>query len=426
MLSEKGWQMIRILKNQGISNSEIARQLNIDVKTVRSYLKLNEPKKYQREKSDSVLDNYKKYLDGRLLKYNLTSKKLFHEILKQGYKGKYGIVNRYVKLLKDAHRAKAVLMFETMPGQQAQVDWGYFGKFYDQKLQKEIRLCCFVMILGYSRTKFIHFFDGDNTNNFLLGHNKAFEYFGGYPREILYDNLKSVVIKRAFRAKDSDFNKTFLEFSGFYGFNPILARPYKPNTKGKVENSVKYVRTSFFEGEEFNSLDEINKESLNWLNKVNTEIHSTTKVKPFDRLKQEGLSPVHNRMFDLSTVFYRKVFIDSHFNFLNKKYSVPYEYVNKEVSIKFNENIIDVYYREKRIATHVRDFSNQLYITNKEHLEGLYKKRFGSGTRKPSKNKNNKNKDENYNNEILLTNKNNVIFEKVEQRNLNIYQGVCQ
>lgn len=81
------------------------------------------------------------------------------------------------------------------------------------------------MILGFSRTRFIHFFDGDKTYHFLKGHNLAFEYFGGYPREILYDNLKSVVIKRAFKQKDSEFNKEFVEFSGYYGFKTILSQP---------------------------------------------------------------------------------------------------------------------------------------------------------------------------------------------------------
>lgn len=75
------------------------------------------------------------------------------------------------------------MRFETIPGEQAQVDWGYFGEFYDSDKKRFIRLCCFVMILGYSRTRFIHFFDGDNTTNFLKGHNLAFEYFGGIFRK---------------------------------------------------------------------------------------------------------------------------------------------------------------------------------------------------------------------------------------------------
>jgi len=113
-----------------------------------------------------------------------------------------------------------------------------------------------------------------------MGHNNAFKYFGGHTKEILYDNLKSVVIKRAIRAKESKFNKKFMDFAGYYGFNPILCRPYKPNTKGKVENSVLYVRQNFFAGEEFTSLNDINRKSQEWLKAINARIHSTTKQQP--------------------------------------------------------------------------------------------------------------------------------------------------
>ena len=105
-----------------------------------------------------------------------------------------------------------------------------------------------------------------------MGHNLAFEYFGGYTREILYDNLKSVVIKRAFKQKDSEFNKRFTEYAGFYGFKAILARPYRPQTKGKVENTVNFVRTNFFAAEEFVSVTDINNKARTWLNRVKSLI----------------------------------------------------------------------------------------------------------------------------------------------------------
>lgn len=420
MLSVKDWGMIRSLKNSGLNISEISRKLNIDRKTVRKQLNLSSSASYKRKPIESKLDPYKDYIDKRLEKYSLTAKKIFKEIKSQGFDGKYVIVSRYVKKIKDKHRAKAVLLFETLPGEQAQVDWGYFGTLYDPELKKDVRLCCFLMVLGYSRTKFIYFFDGDNTENFLAGHNKAFEYFGGYTKDILYDNLKSVVIKRAFRASDSEFNKRFLEFSGYYGYNPILARPYKPQTKGKVENTVKYVRSSFFNGEEFKSLRHINEEALNWLNEVNNEEHSVTKISPFKRLEEENLLKINGKMFDLSKVYYRKVFIDSHFNLYAKKYSVPYEYVNKEVAVTIADDNISIFYREKLIASHIRDYSNKLYITNSEHLEGLAEKRYASNYRPKEKSSS---KEELGINTII---NNDDFYIEVENRDLNIYQGAIQ
>lgn len=132
--------------------------------------------------------------------------------------------------IKQEYKNHAALRFETLPGEQSQIDWGYLGEIHDIELNRSVKLYCFFIILGYSRTLYAEVFDNMRLNNFLLGHNNAFKYFGGYTRELLYDNLKSVVIKRALVAKDSEFNKRFMGFAGFYGFKPVLCSPYKPNT----------------------------------------------------------------------------------------------------------------------------------------------------------------------------------------------------
>lgn len=201
-INKEEWSMIRQLKNQGLTISEISRKLNLDRKTVRSALKNDSVPKYERRPEPSILDNFKNYIDSRLDQYNLTATKILNEIKDQGYSGSYGILNKYVQSKKGDLRTKAVMRFETLPGEQSQVDWGYFGEFYDQEKKKIVKLCCFLMVLGFSRMRFIYFFEKDDTDHFLMGHNLAFEYFGGYTKEILYDNLKSVVIKRAFKQKD--------------------------------------------------------------------------------------------------------------------------------------------------------------------------------------------------------------------------------
>lgn len=178
MISKEEWSVIRQLKNQGLTISEISRKLNIDRKTVRSALKSDSAPKYQRRLEPSILDPFKSYIDTRLDQYNLTASKILTELKDQGYSGSYGILNNYVQSKKGDLRSRAVMRFETLPGEQSQVDWGYFGEFYDQEKKKTVRLCCFLMVLGYSRMKFIYFFDRDDTENFLTGHNLAFEYFG--------------------------------------------------------------------------------------------------------------------------------------------------------------------------------------------------------------------------------------------------------
>ena len=344
---------IRQLRKQGLTISEISRRLEIDRKTVRAALRDEIAPKYERISTEGKLSGYRVYVDERLEKYNLTSQRIFEEIVLQGFCGRYGIVNRYVRMKKGEYKIKAVLRFETIPGEQSQVDWAYFGEFYDEEKKKHVRLCCFLMVLGYSRMKFIHFFESDDTHHFLKGHNLAFEYFGGYTKEILYDNLKSVVIKRAFRQKDCEFNKEFMDFSGYYGFKAVLAQPYRPQTKGKVENTVRYVRESFFNGQEFKSVVELNGKAREWLKNVNEKIHHTTHEKPVERLSRENLIPVVKR-FDLSRVYYRKVQSDCHFSFRGNFYSCEAKLVGKEVVIReddFCEQIF-IYYRNERVGLH--------------------------------------------------------------------------
>ncbi len=431
MLVLEDWKMIRELKKSGLSISEISKRLGHDRKTIRKSLSENKFKKYQRKESASILDCYKSYIDNRLEKFNLTSQRIFEEIVSQGYEGKYGMVNKYVQKTKDNYKVKATIRFETIPGEQAQVDWAYFGDFYDHDKKKLTRLCCFIMILGFSRMRFIHFFSSDDSHNFLTGHNLAFKFFGGYTREILYDNLKSVVLKRAFKQVDSEFNKEFLEFSGYYGFKAILAQPYRPQTKGKVESTVRFVRENFFNGNEFKSISEINSEALVWLNKINNQVHHTTHEKPIERLSRENLIELLGKPYDLSKIYYRKVQMDSHFSFKANFYSCSPKYAGKEVVVREMDDHIFVYYRDERIGIHeIETKSKGGYITSASHyleLKELSNKQSKLAWRNKKREREIKN---NYKHEQKPEyqrsrfNSGQVIklFQEVEKRDLNIYE----
>lgn len=435
MLNLEGWKMIRELKKSGMSVSAIAKQLKLDRKTVRKAIYSDSSPKYIRRASKSILDNYKPYLDDRLERFNLTSQRLHEELMDQGFEGKYGMVNKYVQSKKSEYKTKATLRFETIPGEQAQVDWAYLGDFYDQDKKKIIRLCCFLMVLGYSRMKFIHFFDSDDSHNFLTGHNLAFKFFGGYTREILYDNLKSVVLKRAFKQVDSEFNKEFLEFSGFYGFKAILSQPYRPQTKGKVENTVRFVRDNFFNGSEFRTLDEINEKAKEWLDKVNNRIHGTTHEKPIERFNKENLITISGKFYDLSRVYYRKVQTDCHFSFKANFYSCPMKFAGKEVVIREIDNNIFVYYRDERIAVHsFEDKFKGGYITSPAHyleikevtqrqsrLAWRNKKRDRLSKKKLKETNKPEYQRSGFNSGQVIK-----LFQEVEKRDLNIYEEVIQ
>lgn len=132
-----------------------------------------------------------------------------------------------------------------------------------------------------------------STNTLIRCHQNACRYFGGYPEEILYDNMKQVVIKRLLKQEDSTRNRKFEDFAGFYGFKPVLCRPYRGQTKGKVERTVRFVRDNFMVGIKYESLADLNGKALAWCNKVNGKVHATTNEVPFERLKKERLNPLH-------------------------------------------------------------------------------------------------------------------------------------
>jgi hypothetical protein len=198
----------------------------------------------------------------------------------------------------------------------------------------------------------------------------AFRYFGGYPEEILYDNMKQVVIKRLLKQEDSTLNSQFEDFAGFHGFRPILCRPYRGQTKGKVERTVSFVRDNFMTGIRYDDLDDLNRQAFNWCIKVNDKVHGTTGEIPNQRLKQENLSPLV-REYIIDKINLRKVEKDCLISYSNSKYSVPAEYVGKYVTVVVLDNMLAAYYLGKQIALHKLAYHKNDMIVNKRHYRQL-------------------------------------------------------
>ena len=161
-----------------------------------------------------------------------------------------------------------------------------------------------------------------NSNPKFTGERHIFHYtflFDAYdgnltvynPEEILYDNMKQVVIKRLLKQEDSTLNRQFEDFAGFYGFKPILCRPYRGQTKGKVERTVQFVRDNFMVGIKYESLSDLNGQAQAWCNKVNGKVHATTNEIPFERLKAERLNPLC-REYIMDKINLRRVQKDCH------------------------------------------------------------------------------------------------------------------
>jgi transposase len=329
--------MIKSLYERGMCISEIADITGHNRRTIRKVIHGPvSPPPQKRKARGSKLDPYVPYLQKRIEDGVLNCNKLCDEIQKQGYPGGKSLVKNFVRPYRQARQAQATVRYETEPGEQAQVDWGHFGCIEHNGRRR--KLYVFVMTLGWSRAMYIEFTVSTDAAWWLRCHIHAFAYFGGVPQVVLHDNLKTAVLSR-----DADgtphFNERYLDFAGYYGFTPKACRPYRAQTKGKVESGVRYVRSNFWPGLRYRDLADLNDQARQWLDlTANVRIHGTTGEVPFRRLAQEQLrSTLGTPVYDTSLLTYRRVAKDCFLSYAGNYYSVPAEYVHKTLTLKETE-----------------------------------------------------------------------------------------
>lgn len=371
MLKVEDWLLIRDLYSQGFSISEISRRTGLARATVRKYLKTKTaPEAQKRPPKSSILDPYKPYLEEKVNEGPYTAARLFREIQEMGYNGEITIVQDFIRKIRPKQGLQAVLRYETKPGIQAQVDWGEVGKVEaDGNLKK---LFCFSMVLGFSRMRYVEFTLSTDTTTLLQCHINAFHYFGGCTQEILYDNMKQVVIRRALKSSDSEWNSLFEDFFKYYGFIPRLCRPYRPQTKGKIENTIGYIKRDFFLGGKFSSLENLNCQALAWLKRVNSSVHGTIHEIPLERLKDENLIPLDQVLpYKVVKIETRKVSRDCYISYLGNKYSIPYKFAGRPTELHISDGRIQVFVDNENICEHEIFSGNCRVIRKKEHFKGL-------------------------------------------------------
>jgi transposase len=323
MLNLEDRFMIRDLHRKGVSISEIARQTGHDRKTIRKIIKgeLAPRPVRRRRKQPTKLAPYEGYLKQRIGEGVLNTRKLLRELKVRGYQGGLTQLILYVQPYRTSREERAVRRFETQPGQQAQVDWGLFGYISHEGRQQ--RLYAFVMTLAYSRMMYLEFTLRTDISAWLRCHQHALAYFGGVPQEILHDNLKTAVLSRGAGGK-IHWNARYLDFALYYGFTPYPCRPYRAQTKGKVERTIGYIRENFWVGTHFVDLDDLNAQRWEWLASVaNVRVHGTTGVSPLSRLSEEQLQPLPRQHFDTSLVVHRRAGRDCTIHYRGNVYSVP-------------------------------------------------------------------------------------------------------
>jgi transposase len=300
MLKKGEVKMIHKMIKEGLSKSAIARKLGLSRDTVSKYAKLPEGHipAIKREAMSTTVDAYLPHIarmleEAHKLEVEIPSSAIYQEIKKMGYTGSL----RWMQdiMLRHALRQKVkdeepLVNFETAKGKQMQVDWIEFPKD---------GLSAFVATMGYSRASYVEYVTDEKVDTLINCHMNAFSYFGGVPQEGLYDNMKTVIIKRnAYGKGKHKFNEQFRDFAKHCGMELKVCKPYRPQTKGKVERFNHYLRYSFHNtfkvrlsmmGYTMNK-ENANAEVMDWLDyTANARIHQTLLQKPFDLLAQEQL-----------------------------------------------------------------------------------------------------------------------------------------
>jgi transposase len=336
VIGEQQWQAIRERAAAGMRLARIARELDLDRKTVRSALRRAVWIPYRREASaPRLLDVHRDWLEARAPEVQFSAQILYQELKDgHGFTGSYKIVQRAVRPLRTAASVAALTQrrFETAPGEQAQCDW---GQVTVSLAGMRTKLRVFVMTLGYSRRGFAMGFERERMPDLLAAHEAAFAHFGGRCEQLLYDRMRTVVLGTS--DGRPRLNPTFAAFAAHWGFTVRLCQPYRARTKGKVESGVKYVKRNFLPGRTFRDLADFNAQLEAWQHEIaDLRTHGTTHQRPIDRFVEEAAHLVPTAAqasFLAATVRERVVASDWLVAIDANRYSVPFPLIGKTVQV---------------------------------------------------------------------------------------------
>jgi len=316
------------LHKQGLTISAIAERTGLDRKTVRKYIERGlEPPVYgPRQPRVRVMDAYAQYVRERLSAYpELSNARLLREIRALGYPGGKTMLGDFVRQIRPPSAPLFEVRFETPPGEQAQVDFAHFKVVFDDEPGLTRVVWLFSMVLGHSRYLFARSCLHQDLQTLLRLHIEAFEHFGGVPREIIYDRMKSAVLGEG-EDQHIVYNASLLALAQHYGFAPRACKPYRAKTKGKVERPYRYIRQDFFLAAHFANLEDLNRQLGRWLSEVaNAREHATTNrvVAEHFAAERASLSPLPAGAFNATLKLQRRVSHEGMVSVGGNLYSVP-------------------------------------------------------------------------------------------------------
>ena len=365
-------------KRQGLTISQISEVTGYSRPTIRKYLDNPTTPTYgPRQPRPTQLDPFKPFLKERTSAGVWNGVVLLKELQERGYKGGYTALKDFLSPQRREAHVVAVRRFETPPGHQAQVDWGDLGDITHPEGERH-KLNAFVMTLGHSRAMFADIAPDQKLPAFLRLHEAAFDYLGGVCQEILYDNTKTVVLRTLTQGTDSrgevKLNPEFADFARYWGFTPRLCRPYRPQTKGKVESGIGYLRKNFLCGRDATDLEDLRQQMRVWTAEVaNGRLHGTTHRLVGEAWQEEKpslQSAVGRRAYPLVVQALRRVTRDAFVCYSSNRYSVPWQNAGKEVLVQEVGAQIAILREGQTLAVHLlASGSHQTVIVPAHHKD---------------------------------------------------------
>jgi len=384
VVGQQRWEEIRKLRSEGMNVSAIARATGMDRKTVRRCLRQVQWQPYRRARSEqTLLSAHSDWLAERAPEVNYSARILFQELRAvRGYAGSYQTVRDAVRPLRVNATVASLTQcrFETQPGEQSQADWGEARVRFADGVSK---VHIFVLTLGYSRRAWAEGYEHERMASLLAAHEHGFEHLGGVTGEILYDRMRTVILGE--REGKRCWNPTFEAFAAYWGFEPRVCRPYRAQTKGKVESGVKYVKGNFLPGRSFRDLADFNEQLQSWLLEIaDLRIHGTTHEQPIERYarEREQLTPSGGRASFLQAMRRERVVADDWLVTIDtNRYSVPFALIGRAVEVVRVGGQWQISHRGRVVAEHEVLAGHHQLSVNPGHGPGAVlrnaRKRFG-------------------------------------------------
>ena len=354
----------------------IASQLGVHHSVVDRVLSQAGIPKAERSARATLIDPYRPFILETLKQYpNLTAARLYEMARQRGYPGGPSQFRHHIAQLRPKPQPEAYLRLKTLPGEQAQVDWGHFGHLQIGKAKRP--LMAFVMVLSWSRQIFLRFYLNQQMENFLRGHVAAFDAWQGIPKVLLYDNLKSAVLER--QGDAIRYHPTLLALSAHYHFEPRPVAVARGNEKGRVERAIRYIRNNFFAGRHWQDLNDLNAQADAWCQGISSERQcpENTELTVREAFIQEQPSLLVLPDTAYTTEEQRQVSARKtpYIRFDLNDYSIPHTRVQKPLLVHADLQTVRIIDGDECVAEHPRSFGKGEQIEQQEHIDALWQQK---------------------------------------------------